>query len=86
VEDEPEEPELPPDEELEAVEPLDELEPPSLFAGAVLSDFFSDLVSDFAVDAVDDASPPSPPLFFGDEEYRSAYQPPPLRMKFPPEI
>jgi hypothetical protein len=29
---------------------------------------------------------PSPPLGFGDEEYRSAYQPPPFRMKFPPEI
>lgn len=28
----------------------------------------------------------SPPLPFGVEEYKSAYQPPPFRMKFPPEI
>jgi len=28
----------------------------------------------------------SPPPFLGVDEYRSAYQPPPFRMKFPPEI
>jgi hypothetical protein len=55
-------------------------EPPSfLVVVSVLASLFtSDLASVFV-------SPPDEPFGFV-EEYRSAYQPPPLRMKFPPLI
>ena len=59
------------------VEPLDP-EPPSFFVSVLVSLLASDFVSAFAslVEAA-----------FGlVEEYRSAYQPPPLRMKLPPLI
>jgi hypothetical protein len=59
--------------------------PPSLFAGVVLGDLLSDvdaLSDDFAGDDDDDLL--SLPGFA--DEYRSAYQPPPFRMKLPPLI
>jgi hypothetical protein len=73
--DEPE-PELPllPDELLEA--------PLSALAGAGAAGAAA-LVSE---DEEDDDLLSLLPLGFGCDEYASAYQPPPLRMKFPPEI
>lgn len=44
----------------------------SLFAGVLV-----------VVEVEDDSLPP---LFFGVDEYRSAYQPPPFKMKLPPLI
>jgi hypothetical protein len=43
-----------------------------------------DVLADEADDAPSDF--PSPPVFGFGDEYASAYQPPPFRMKFPPEI
>ena len=58
--------------------PAPDPDPPSLFPEE------ADAPSDFPAPAPSDF--PSPPLFGLGEEYASAYQPPPLRMKLPPEI
>lgn len=55
---------------------------PSLFAGA---DGVVPLPLPLLL-ALPPSDLPSPPFGFGEDEYRSAYQPPPFRMKFPPEI
>jgi hypothetical protein len=100
--DDPPEPELPELPELPPDEPVDEAEPPPLDAPPLLDVPVPVLVpvpdpadpESLFVEALA-AAPllvpplsdfPSPPFGFGTEEYASAYQPPPFRMKFPPEI
>lgn len=78
--DPPDVPELEPEDDPvpeAGVEPLDP-EPPSFFVSVLVSLFASDFVSAFAS--------PVEAAFGLLEEYRSAYQPPPLRMKLPPLI
>jgi hypothetical protein len=72
--DEPE-PEVPP---VLPDEPLDV--PLSVFAGAGAAG------AAVLVSEDDDEDLLSLPFGFGCDEYASAYQPPPFRMKFPPEI